>query len=141
VTGTFPITPPPELVQQWEEQFLERPRINGYFIQPYIATQAAQWGADQELDACCIELTEKIITNSFYEGDKTHSSWRELASIVVRKLRAARRPKPPNLKEQALKALGPEPLPGTGPTGDTILNKGSIERHRCIRRALESLND
>ena len=48
-------------------------------------------------------------------------------------------PEPPSLKEEALAALGPEPLPETGPTGDTILNKGKIECHRIIRRALEQL--
>ena len=53
---TKPITPPPELVQQWEEQFLARPTINGCFIQSYIAAKAAQWGADQELEACCDTL-------------------------------------------------------------------------------------
>lgn len=47
----------------------------------------------------------------------------------------------PSLKEDALNALGPEPLPETGPTKDTILNKGAIERHRLIRRALEALDD
>ena len=76
------ITPPPELVQQWEEQFLKRPTINGCFIQSYIATRAAQWGADQELEACCQELPG-------------------LANF----LRNARRPKPPSLKEQALAVL------------------------------------
>ena len=96
----------------------------------YLTTQAAQWGADQELEACCIELTEKIITNSFYEGDKTDSSWRELASIVVRKLRAARRPKPPSLKEQALEALKSVQRQTTDPN--------IIEP---IRRALEALDD
>jgi hypothetical protein len=130
-----PITPPPELVQQWEEQFLERPTINGCFIQSYIAGKAARWGADQELEACCIELTEKIITNSFYEGDKTHSSWRELASIVVRKLRDARRPKPPSLKKQALEALQlvDEKL-------DLPLHNHCNAIH-TIRRALEALDD
>ena len=53
MTKQHPITPPPELVKQWEEQFLERPTINGCFIQSYIATQAARWGAYQELEACC----------------------------------------------------------------------------------------
>ena len=125
-----PITPPPELVQQWAS-------TQAFDIAPAwmlndVATQAAQWGADQELEACCIELTEKIITNSFYEGDKTESSWRELASIVVRKLRAARRPKPPSLKEQAIAVLTQYM------TGKTILTKDSVE---IIRRALEALDD
>jgi hypothetical protein len=58
MTNQHPITPPPELVKQWEEQFLERPTINGCFIQSYIATQAAQWGADQELEACVKWVSE-----------------------------------------------------------------------------------
>ena len=52
-----------------------------------------------------------------------------------------RSPKPLSLKEKAFAALGPEPLPETGPTGDTILNKGKIERHRIIHRALKALPD
>jgi len=82
-----PITPPPELVQQWEEQFLERPTINGCFIQSYIAAKAAQWGADQELEACCKWLDERAVLNG------------------ATALRTARRPKPPSLKEQAIDAL------------------------------------
>ena len=49
--------------------------------------EAAQWGADQELDACCERLT------------LTHGQW-ELAAD----LRTARRPKPPSLAEEALAA-------------------------------------
>ncbi len=113
---TYPITPPPELVQQWM-------RVNSAEYEQHIATRAAQWGADQELEACQQWLIE------------------EDQPGFACQLRAARRPKPPSLKEQALKALGPEPLPETGPTGDAILNTGSIERHRAIRRALEALND
>jgi hypothetical protein len=54
-----------------------------------IATQAARWGADQELEACCEWLNCELGTGW---GHGT-------------KLRAARRPKPPSLKEQALGAL------------------------------------
>ena len=121
---TNPITPTPELIEQW---------MQAHSTKYDLARHAAQWGADQELEACCIELTEKIITNSFYEGDKTHSSWRELASIVVRKLRDARRPKPPSLKEQALLQL------------DTLNADLAMHGRGCdlsqIRRALEALND
>ena len=84
---TDPITPPPELVQQWEEQFLERPTINGCFIQSYIAAKAAQYGADQELEACCRWLPK-------------------LPPWSANDLRKHRRPKPPSLKGQALGALG-----------------------------------
>ena len=82
-----PITPPPELVQQWEEQFLKRPTINGCFIQSYIAAKAAQWGADQELKACCEWMQIEGHEHEHIE------------------LRNARRPKPPSLKEQALEQL------------------------------------
>jgi hypothetical protein len=86
VSNHFPIpSPPPELVQQWEDQFLERPTINGCFIQSYIATKAARWGADQELEACC--------------------KWTAIVGGADA-LRAARRPKPPSLNSIALQMLG-----------------------------------
>ena len=47
-----------------------------------VARQAAQWGADQELEACCELLQQKGIP-----------AWTLL--------RLHRRPKPPSLKEQA----------------------------------------
>jgi hypothetical protein len=47
-----PLTPPPELVQQW---YNECPEANEASLL-YIATQAARWGADQELEACCLWL-------------------------------------------------------------------------------------
>ena len=39
-----PITPPPELVEQWREEADNQ--LPPYY--DYIATQAARWGADQE---------------------------------------------------------------------------------------------
>jgi hypothetical protein len=119
------ITPSPELVQQWLGEFFGC-MVSGELSdsERFLTTRAAQWGADQELEACCKWLRESVCEGGWSQH-----------------LRAARRPKPPSLKEQALDALGPEPLPETGPTGDAILNKGSIERHRCIRRALEQLDD
>jgi hypothetical protein len=115
--GSSHITPPTELVQQWEEQFLERPTINGCFIQSYIAAKAAQWGADQELEACCEWLDERAVLNG------------------ATALRTARRPKPPSLKEQALEALQfvDEKL-------DLPLHNHCNAIH-TIRRALEALDD
>jgi hypothetical protein len=124
MTNEHPITPPPELVAKlWREASAGRDDapIGEIFNHGVYLAYAA--GADQELEACCEWLEQ--------EGylDACHS------------LGAARRPKPPSLKEQALEALGPEPLPETGPTRDTILNVGTIERHRIVRRALEALDD
>ena len=110
------ITPPPELVEQWEEQFLEKPTINGCFIQSYIAAKAAQWGADQELEACCEWLQDPDLNVDTY------------------KLRAARRPRPPSLKEQALASLDELKSPGRcdEPSYESLYN--------TIRRALEALD-
>ena len=49
---THPITPPPELVQQWLTDLYGTPIVPGK-IWTDLATRAAQWGADQELEACC----------------------------------------------------------------------------------------
>ena len=61
----------------------------------WLIQRAAQLGADQELDACCEWLKAKEWIHPEFSDE----------------LRAARRPKPPSLKQQALDALGPEPLP------------------------------
>ena len=73
-------------MQQWinEEQ--------GVFAE-HIATRAAQWGANQELEACC----EWFQSNGYHE-------------FLPDKLRAARRPKPPSLKEKLKVALQNEDL-------------------------------
>jgi hypothetical protein len=52
-----------------------------------LARHAAQYGADQELEACCEWVDRK---------------W---SGIKSRELRATRRPKPPSLKEQAIAVL------------------------------------
>ena len=89
MTNQHPITPPPELVEQWFDASVLEGAIT--YDEFNFANLAAQWGADQELEACCEWLdTEKILTK---DGG------------YIRKLRAARRPKPPSLKEQALEQL------------------------------------
>ena len=74
---------------------------------------AARWGADQELEACI---------NWLYEN-----GWGQ----AVDGLRAARRPKPPSLKEQALAALDDAVM-----RGDCITISDALP---TIRRALEAL--
>ena len=78
---------------------------------------AARWGADQELEACCEWFRE--------EG------WNE---CHPNNLRTARRPKPPSLKDNALLALS-HLEKGAEPQMD------ATEAVYTIRRALESLPD
>jgi hypothetical protein len=99
-----PITPPPELVQQWASESLAT---------QHLCTQAARWGANQELEACATYIAR---------------NWK--LSLLSDELICARRPKPPTLKEQALDALREAES-----TGCLYVNG----RSDLIRRALEAL--
>ena len=109
MTNQHPITPPPELVWEWTSLANEE---EGDEVWSSIATQAAQWGADQELGACCTWLSD----HGYIAADP--------------KLRTARRPKPPSLKEQALDALREAESSGC------LYVNG---RSDTIRKALEAL--
>ena len=124
---TTDLTPPPELVQQWKRT-APHP-INEREHYHYITLCAAQWGADQELEACCEYLTRC-------------AAWE---TEDVAEFLDHRRPKPPSLKEQALGALSradkdalTNPLTGEVVALRTILSK---EQSDTIRRALEALDD
>ena len=106
-----PITVPAGSITGWKT--LYRETYHGDLSETeYIATQAASWGADQELEACCEWL------------DQNTGRWDLLAE-----LRAARRPKPLSLKKQALFAI------------DTAVADGrlSSDVSNVVRRALEAL--
>jgi hypothetical protein len=77
-----PMTPPPELVMQWLE---DAPEDGELGISKHIATQAARWGANQELDACCEDIFEIIA--GIYAG-RVIEDWSEFISL----LRDGRRP-------------------------------------------------
>ncbi len=88
------LTPPPELVKEIALQAIDAvpdDELGAVEIdearEEYIAKFFAQWGANQELEACCKWLAV---------------AWKSYAST---ELRAARRPKPPSLKEQAIAVL------------------------------------
>jgi hypothetical protein len=110
-----PITPPPALVQQWSVSSPIQHSDESWAYELFIAHQAARWGSDQELEACC----EVLDCNYNYP---------EIANLI----RAARRPKPPSLKEQALKAL----KVSLTPDGQVTLD---ITDLNTVRRALEAL--
>ena len=109
MTQQHPITPPPELVQQWVDTY-----FGGRISHVNLAAQVAQWGADQELEACCLWL----------------NGGSEIDYDTAALLRAARRPKLPNLKEQALDLLNKAEDPSWDINDFTI-----------VRRALEQLPD
>jgi hypothetical protein len=77
MTQQHPITPPPELVEQWAHLPADWNTV---------AFLIAQWGADAELEACCEWLSVPCPSYG-------------------RELRNARRPKTPSLKEQALQSV------------------------------------
>jgi hypothetical protein len=121
---TNPITPPPELVQQWlcSDDYLWGPleqtsitittnRLNN------VATQSAQYGADQELEACVEWLGDAPVV--YNDNDDLHPG---------SYLRDARRPKP-SLKESALIEF------------DSLLGDSKDEGAAIILRALEALDD
>ena len=109
----YDITPPPELVWEWTALANEQ---EDHEVWSFIATQAAQWGADQELQACCAWLPK-------------------LPPRSANDLRKHRRPKPPSLKEQALEALGRFSA-NSHTTAHQMQNDFDL-----FRRALQSLDD
>jgi hypothetical protein len=80
----------------------------------HIATQAARWGADQQLEACC--------------------KWQDTFNYpnASNLLRAAMRPQPPSLKEQAIALVSRR-------IGDGFVQMLTDADAEIIRRALEQL--
>ena len=111
-----PINPPLDLIKTWMIEYYGG-EIPGGFAgdEVYLCKCAAQWGADQELEACVklLELSDKNARDFLY---------------------SARRPKPPSLKKQALLALS-HLVKGADESMDTT------ETAEYIRRALEQLDD
>ena len=102
------ITPPLDLRRLWTQQAqAKHPRDFGGWAH-HISKNAAQWGADQELEACCALMDD----------------W----GLEASDLRAARRPKPPSLKDRALQAWA---AVEAGMDDQTAM--------AVIRRALEAL--
>ena len=109
-----PITPSIELVKQWSDRW-HSAKDNDFDVVLFVAIEAARWGADQELEACC-------------EWLKGH--W------IDEDLRKHRRPKPPSLKEQAKFAAAVLRSP------DETCSIAELQQHwHTICNALESLPD
>ena len=85
MTNHHPITPPPELIGRWIQEWINihGPDKEGI---DYVVVQVAQYAADQELEAC-----------------KQWLSLRGHAELAIKLGYCMRnKPEPPSLKEQAL---------------------------------------
>ena len=107
-----PITPPPELIGKWEEDW-HHSKVKHIELVDHVATEAARWGADQDLEASCAWLAK----------------YRK--PILAADLKYVRRPKPPSEAEQALAALDDAVM-----RGDCITISDAVP---TLRRALERL--
>ena len=116
MTNQHPITPPPELVDKWYDEWLNADELTD--LDTSVAAKAARWGADQELEACC-----EWIENAPFGFALNTSAYQ---------LRAARRPKPPSLKEQALGLV-------SDVCGLPMMRAYSTDELLILRRALEAL--
>ena len=118
MTDSSSIVPHRKLVQRWMTEFHGATMAPGEETMD-LAARAARWGSDQELEACCEWLVNKL-------------TFREDGIRFADELRKERRPKPPSLKERALNALS-HLINGAAYTMDTT------ESAEYIRQALEQL--
>ncbi len=121
MTQQNPITPPPpELVLQWIGEHFDC-TAGGELsdLERFLTIRAAQWGADQELEACCEWLASQ-----------------PLSMRKIPDLRFFRRPKSASLKDQAKQAW----LRFMNTDGHDSAEDEEYDVE-IIRRALESLPD
>ena len=112
-----PMQPSPEQFAGWLAEAVSRfPAGPSGEIAAHVARRAYAAGADAELEAC-VEWFDRRIPG--YE-------------MVADQIRAARRPKPPSLANEALRALGSPAKIGEA----RVIERGE---HNAIRRALERL--
>ena len=115
-----PITPSPELVTSLRNSAPHGIRDAGVTRELWLINHAYAAGADQELEACCT-----VLDGLAYEE-----------AIGRDQLRAARRPKPPSLKEQAKFAAAVLRSP------DETCSIAELQQHwHIICNALEQLDD
>jgi hypothetical protein len=128
--GVGPPVPPQELVGRWSGEAFGVAWIAPSGADTHVAAKAAAWGyqeamatitereqaaADAELEACCQWLNSK--------------DFRRLSAAF----RAARRPKPPSLREQALEAISR--------LCASVIHDDLKDDAAIVRRAIEQLPD
>lgn len=109
-----PITPPQELIDRLRNEAWHTMYSNAVEREINLIRAAYQAGTDYQLEECI-----RWMIKSGYWG-------------AISMLRSAMRPKPPNLKQQALEALDSLPTPA---------GKVTVSRMETIRQALELLPD
>ena len=126
MTEQHPISVPQELLNQWCRW---KPEQTPEGLWRKIADNAAQWGADAELEKCCEWLkVQETCSNKWF--DPRHN-----ACALAGDLRSARRPKPPTEVDQAYAALGRAPKVGV----PTIAI--DVDQYDAITRALHRLKE
>jgi hypothetical protein len=105
-------TPPDSLVWEWMGSI--DTALTPTHVAQAFAAKVARWSADQQLEACCDYLRQL----------------RPQGNVLAEQLLAVCRPKPPSLKEQALKALD-----------DISIASFEQDAANTIRYALEQLDD
>jgi hypothetical protein len=109
MTEDHPMVPTNEELKKWEDSWFDEEEHPDVLL-----IRAYQAGADAKLEACCEWLKE-------WQEDK-HAGG-------IENLRAARRPKPPSLKEQAMAVL------------DEVDAEIGWAHYSILLRALEALPD
>jgi hypothetical protein len=110
-----PITPPPELVEQWWQATM--PNIETS-VKDQLCTQAARWGYEQRLNAVCEWLDYNY------------------PAVNCAALRAAMHPKPPSLAEQALDAQERVWI-GGATDADWVLIRAALRRLQELEKGNE----
>ena len=139
MTDQHPITPPPSLMRQWREQAPRFPEGDAGREERLIE-RAAQWGYDQrgEVNEAKLQQARDEELEACISWMKKMGYWGEDGQAISL-LRAARRPKPPSLKEQALAVLDPSNTYGSITQEEEY--RISVAKADTIRRALEALPD
>jgi len=114
-----PITPPPKLFAEWLSEAVREHGNNPGTVFALVAEKAAQWGADQELEACCEWLRQQTLCGHV---------------DLIPSLRAACRPKPPSLAETATQELDEAVM-----RGDCITTTDAMPHLRAALKRLAEL--
>ena len=122
----YPVKVPPELFTEWLSEALLQHDAKSGTIAAMVADRAAQWGADQELKACCDHMRD------FQWGFVDRGDGTKIHRAVH--LEQSRRPKPLTLAEQATAKLDDAVM-----RGDCITTTDAMPLLRAVIKRLAEL--